>query len=307
MDPMMIQNALENVSVGRIRDHIRTLEGIRHPLVDLEALERAADHISAVLESLAYQVTEHHFTEGDREYRNIIATRSGTRCPEERILVIAHYDTVAISPGADDNASGVAVLLELATVLQPFSFECTVQFVGINLEERGPEDGPQSSITRGSRALAEHAREHGWRIEAVVVLESIAYAGESIPQQMPAGLAIDHPEYGDFIAVVGNEGSAGLVGAFIQAVARYQIPLPCLPLVVPGKGEILPDTRRSDHAPFWDRDYRAIMVTDTANFRNPHYHQPSDRLETLNLPFAAQVCRAVGGLVADLARYSDQG
>jgi len=100
---------------------------------------------------------------------------------------------------------------------------------------------------------------------------------------------------------VGNEASRGLVEAFVQAVGRYRIPLPVVPLVVPGNGEILSDTRRSDHAPFWDMGYRAVMVTDTANFRSPHYHQPTDTLDTLNIPFAAEVCRAVVATVLDLA------
>jgi len=100
---------------------------------------------------------------------------------------------------------------------------------------------------------------------------------------------------------VGNEASRGLVEALVQAIGRCRIPLPVLPLVVPGNGELFRDTRRSDHAPFWDRDYRAVMVTDTANFRSPHYHQPTDTLATLNIPFAAEVCRAVAATVLDLA------
>jgi hypothetical protein len=136
----------------------------------------------------------------------------------------------------------------------------------------------------------------------VIVLETIAYAGEQIVQKAREGLPLKLPEFGDFIGVVGNEASRGLVEAFVQAVGRRQIPLPVMPLVVPGNGEVLPDTRRSDHAPFWDRGYKAVMVTDTANFRNPNYHQPTDMLATLNLPFAAEVCRAVAATVVDVAK-----
>ncbi len=301
MSTAPINNALESVSVDRIRDHIRALQGIRHPLVNPQALEQAADYILAALQPLDYQISLHHFSEGQHEYRNIIATSPGARHPAERVIVIAHYDTVANSPGADDNASGVAVLLELATVLRACRFERALQLIAVNLEEAEQDDelGPRS--LRGSRALAEHARANDWSIAGVVVLESVAYAGVSIPQQTPPGLPIELPQFGDFIALVGNEDSIQLVSAFSQAIERYQIPLPCAPLVVPGQGHVFPDTRRSDHAPFWDNDYPAIMLTDTANFRNPHYHQPSDTLETLNLPFAANVCRAVAGLAADLA------
>ena len=181
-----------------------------------------------------------------------------------------------------------------------------MQFIAVNLEEQKRDGDPDSRALRGSGALAKHARQEGWSIGGVIVLESVAYAGASIPQETPQGLPIALPEFGDFIAVVGNEDSAGLVSAFVRAVERYQVPLPCASLVVPGKGRMFPDTRRSDHAPFWDNDYPAIMLTDTANFRNPHYHQPSDTLETLNLSFAANVCRALGGLTADLAGCVEQ-
>ena len=113
------------------------------------------------------------------------------------------------------------------------------------------------------------------------------------------------PEKGDFIAVVGNQASAALVKEFVSAASTPSVGLPCLPLVVPGNGEVLRDTRRSDHAPFWDAGFKAIMLTDTRNFRNPHYHQPTDTLSTLNLDFTTQVCRATGLAVARLAGVSE--
>lgn len=295
------EDLLAQVSVDRIHDHIRQLEGIRHPVVAAQALEQAADYIDAQFRSLGYPVEPHFFSQGGRQFRNIIATHRGRRHPEERVMVIAHYDTVPVSPGADDNASGVAVLLELATVLEPVQFDRTVQFIAVNLEEHQSKGPLEETALFGSRALAVHGREQGWKIEGVVVLETIAYAGEAIVQKAPEALPIELPHYGDFIAIVGNETSAGLVQAFVQATERYQLPLPVVPLVVPGRGEMLPDTRRSDHAAFWDQGFRAVMVTDTADFRNPNYHQPTDTLDTLNLPFAAQVCRLVGGVVLDVS------
>ena len=291
----------EAVSIDRIRNHIRALEGVRHPEQAPEALERAADYIAESLRSLGYQMTEHSFPDNGRPFRNVIATRVGLQRPDERVVVLAHYDTVAGSPGADDNASGVALLLEIARVLARSGFERTVQFIGVSLEENGNEDDPCSG-TRGSRALAAHARENGWRIEGVVVLESVAYAGDAVEQTLPAGLAIPVPEAGNFIAVVGNERSSELMDAFARAVERYQVDLPHIVLAVPGNGEILPDSRRSDHASFWDEGFRAVMVTDTTNFRNPHYHRPTDTLATLNLEFAAKVGRATTGMLLELAR-----
>ncbi len=297
----MIRECLDQVSVDRIREHIRQLEGVRHPTMAPEALEQAADYIHATLDAFGYSVEPHIFTWDSRAFRNIVATRLGAARPEERTLVIAHYDTVETSPGADDNASGVAVLLELARVLAPVAFGRTVQFVAVNLEERQGEGPFGKKAVFGSRALAQEAKEQDWQITGVVVLETIAYAGQGIAQGAPEGVPIKIPESGDFLAVVANEASIGLVETFMEAISRYQIALPLVPLVVPGNGEMLPDTRRSDHSPFWDRGYRAVMLTDTANFRNPHYHQPTDTLDTLNLAFAAEVCRAVAGVVAGLA------
>jgi len=300
-DSDIIRQALEQVSTDRIRSHIEALEGPRHPEAAPLALERAADYIWNSLKSLGYEMMEHRFHDSGSEFRNIVAAHRGVRTPEERVIVLAHYDTVASSPGADDNASGVAVMLELAQVLRPLSFARSILFIGVNLEENGGED-EKGMGRRGSRAFAAYARVNGWEVEGVLVLESVAYAGDSIVQAAPAGIPVKVPEIGNFIAVVGNEESLELVQGFAGAIERYGLPLPFQPLVVPGRGEALPDSRRSDHASFWDEGYRAIMITDTTNFRSPHYHLPGDTLETLNIPFAVEVCRATGGLMAEIAR-----
>jgi Zn-dependent M28 family amino/carboxypeptidase len=292
---------IDAVSREQIGNHIHALEGVRHPVTAPEALERAADYLAQALRSLGYQMSEHLFQDHGRSYRNVIASRPGRRLPEERVAVLAHYDTVAGSPGADDNASGVAVLLEAARVLAQLDFERTVHLIGVCLEENQSDDHPDSG-TRGSRALASHARESGWDLRAVVVLESVAYAGDDVVQSVPAGVPVQVPEAGNFLAVIANERSAEIAKRFGRAVARHGIELPHVVLAVPGNGEVLPDTRRSDHAPFWDQGFQAVMLTDTTNFRNPHYHRPTDTLGTLNLEFAARVCQATAGLMMDLAQ-----
>lgn len=291
----------EKVSIERLRRHIEALEGVRHPVTSPDALERAADYIKKSLSFPGYDVAEHWFTDNGRPFRNVIASRRGSHLPHERVVVLAHYDTVEGSPGADDNASGVAVLLEVATLLAHLRFERTIHFIAVALEENAHSDDPGSG-TRGSRALAAHARENGWNIEGVVVLESVAYAGEDVVQGVPPGVPVPVPERGNFIAVVGNEHSRELVEAFARVIERQRIDLPHVALVVPGNGEVLPDCRRSDHAPFWDEGYRAVMVTDTTNFRNSHYHRLSDTLETLNMEFAAKVCGVTAERLLDMAR-----
>ena len=107
-------------------------------------------------------------------------------------------------------------------------------------------------------------------------------------QSVPPGVTIPVPGVGNFVAVIGNERSRELTDNFARAVERYRVDLPHVELVVPGNGELLPDSRRSDHAPFWDEGFKAIMVTDTTNFRSPHYHLPTDTLATLNMDFAGE-------------------
>lgn len=298
---MISDDFLSAVSCEHIAAHIRALEGVRHPVAAPEALEQAADYLSESLRSLGYGMSEQLFLDNGRSFRNVIASRPGLRLPEERIAVLAHYDTVAGTPGADDNASGVAVMLETARVLAGLSFERTIQFIGVCLEENESDDDPDSG-TRGSQALASHARASGWDLAAVLVLESVGYAGYDVVQSLPPGVPIPVPEAGDFIAVIANERSGELSDAFVRTVERYRIELPHVVLAVPGNGELLPDSRRSDHAPFWDEGFRAVMLTDTTNFRNPHFHRPTDTLATLNLEFAAKVCRATTGVILELAQ-----
>lgn len=296
-----INALLQAITVENLKNHIIHLEGIRHPVYAPEALEKAADYIWDNLRSFGYETSLHSFMEDEKPYRNILGLRPGTKQPEKKVIVMAHFDTVAISPGADDNASGVAAMLELARVLKDCQFEKSLLFTGVNLEEQKVDGQPESPFMRGSKALAETAREQGWEIEGVVNFETIAYAGADILQRAPENLPFELPKVGNFIAVIGNEISAEMVQRYTGVIEQFHIPLPYLPLVVPGKGEALPDTRRSDHAVFWDMGVPAIMLTDTANFRTPYYHQASDTLDTLNLSFAAEVCRAGAGLVCQMA------
>lgn len=295
-----LELALASVSVERILGHIKRVEGVRHPVTAPAALEQAGEYIARTLGALGYAVGKAHFEDSGSSFSNVLAAKAGTLSPQRRVLVVAHFDTVSGSPGADDNASGVAVLLEMATILRNIPLEKSVLFAGVNLEENSDKT-VSGTGTRGSRALARMAREQGWEIDGVVVLESVAFAGDAVLQTIPAGVPPEVPKEGNFIAAIGNEASQSLVEGFGRAIERHGLHLPCVPLVVPGNGEILPDTRRSDHAPFWDHGFPALMLTDTTNFRNPHYHQPSDTLDTLNLPFAAEVCKGAAGLVAELA------
>ncbi|WP_341737317.1 M20/M25/M40 family metallo-hydrolase [Microcoleus sp. CAWBG640] len=203
---------------------------------------------------------------------------------EKPIVIGAHYDTVPGTPGADDNATGVAVLLELARAiaLQPLKYP--VKLVAFDMEESG---------YFGSKDYADKLKAQKQSLRLMISLEMLGYCNHNPnSQKYPTGLKYFYPNSGNFIALIGNLRTVpDLINLSDKIRKSGQL---CEWLPVPNRGLIVPDTRRSDHAPFWDNGYPAIMVTDTANMRNPHYHQASDRIETLDLDFLAGVC---GGLI----------
>jgi Zn-dependent M28 family amino/carboxypeptidase len=221
-------------------------------------------------------------------YRNVIGTRPASHPSPERaapLIVAAHYDTVRDSPGADDNASALAVLLEAAQCLRSVPLSREVRFIAFSLEE---ED------LLGSLAYVSSLKKDGYEIDGAIVLECVGYAcATEGSQRKPPGLPIVVPTVGDFLAIVGNTASAALVAA-VEGAAKERVPdLKTVALMVPGNGELFPDTRRSDHAAFWHYGYPAVMLTDTANFRNPNYHASTDTIETLDLGFLEKVARTI--------------
>ncbi len=243
-------------------------------------------------------MSAHPFVAWGRTYRNVVASLLPTRrvrsrghdAPSAPLLLAAHYDTVEGSPGADDNASALAVLLNVAWRLRGMDRSREVHFVGFCLEEAG---------LIGSRAYAAELRAAKRDLAGALVLECVGFASDQEGSQtVPPGIPITVPTVGNFLAIVGNTASASLTDSVTQAAAPH---LPVVPLVIPENGDRLPDTRRSDHAAFWDHGFPAVMLTDTADFRNPHYHRSTDRVETLNLAFLVKVVGAVTAVSGHLA------
>lgn len=275
-------------SESRIRRDLAALVGPRDPSAHLQALEAAGTYVAERLREAGLAVAEDAFPAEGRPFRNIVGTLRGTTAPQEEVLVVAHYDTKPGTPGADDNASAVAAMLETARLLTPMRFRRTLQFVGFTLEEYG---------YLGSRHFARRARGERRGIVGVLDLEMVGYTGRK--QRRPPGLRARAT--GDFIAVVGNTRSRTLVEAFVASARRAVPSLPVESLVAWWNGYLLPIVRLSDHASFWDAGFPAVMITDTAFLRNPHYHRASDTLDTLDLPFLTQVTAAVAATAADLA------
>jgi Zn-dependent M28 family amino/carboxypeptidase len=209
------------------------------------------------------------------------------------IVIGAHYDTVPGSPGADDNATGVAVLLELARDIASAPLKYPVQLVAFDMEEYG---------YLGSSHHAAKYKQQQKSIRLMISLEMLGYCNHNPnSQSYPAGLKDFYPNSGNFIALI---GTLRTVPDLINLSGKIRKSgQPCEWLPVPNRGLIVPDTRRSDHVPFWDNGYPAIMVTDTANMRNPHYHRESDRIETLDLDFLAGVCQGLVEAIRYIAFY----
>ena len=277
-------------SLPQLLGHLRALISERHPISAPAALRQAEQYLIEQFRSLGLEVTTHAFRALGGTYRNVIATRSFPGRPRSEpaglpLIVAAHYDTVPHSPGADDNASGLAVMLEVARCLREVPLAGELRFLAFCLEE---ED------LLGSLAYCARLRESREQIRGAIVLECVGYTCAKRGSQLaPPGTPITVPSVGDFLGIVGNSASGHLMEALEQATDRHTPDLKTVSLLIQGKGEQLPDSRRSDHAAFWHYGYPAVMLTDTGNFRNPHYHQPSDKLETLDLRFMQQVAQSV--------------
>lgn len=272
---------------------LHRLVGERHPFTSSIRLQEVETYLYRQFSEAGLTVTRQPFQALGGTYHNVIGTAlpdTGTFQSIPPLILAAHFDTVPGSPGADDNASALAVILAVARQVRSMKLARPIRFIAFNLEEES---------LLGSLAYTALLRTNREAIHGALVLECVGYAShQHNSQKIPPGVPIAVPTTGNFLAVIGNERSHGLAGSVAQAMKPH---LPIVPLVVPGNGEKLPDTRRSDHTSFWEQGFPAVMLTDTANFRNPHYHRPTDTLDTLNLDFLVSVADGVTAAVITLA------
>jgi Peptidase family M28 len=268
------------VSTTRLFTHLQNLSGdyaqrsAKGDCYTNQNRTSARKYITASLKSLGWSPNLQSFTDGT----NIVAERPGISLNAGTIIVAAHYDTVPGSPGADDNGSGIATLLEIARIFQDLSTPQTLKLVFFDAEEIG---------LRGSLAFTAN-KANLTNLNGVVVMDMIGFSCYTPGcQKYPPGLPkVAQHKHGDFLAVVGDAEHLQLLNAFHSAT------LPVITLPIPLKGLFTPDVLRSDHAPFWYRGIGAVLVTDTANLRSPHYHQSSDTVANIDRAFftsAAQV------------------
>jgi aminopeptidase YwaD len=256
-----------------IEEHLQFLVGERNPFTEPDHLEKNRLYITKQFESFNLSINQEAIDFENSRSFNIIGKPTGTQSTP--FVLIAHYDTKPGAPGADDNANAVAALLEIARCLADHTFHTLIIFFAFTLEEYG---------FIGSRNFIEKAVTRNETFSCMISLKMLG-CKTNAPQSQAYLSYVDtekYPDSGDFIAVVGNEPSPQLTQSFAEGMKQHIPSLKVETLVVSGTGENFSEVRLSDHASFWDAGIPAVMVTDTAFFRNPHYHQLSDTLETLD-------------------------
>lgn len=280
-----------------LRRHVEQLaekigeRNTRHPL----ELEKAAQYIESEMKALGYAGERGTFAADGQQVANLIFEVPGASKPKEIVIVGAHYDSVIGTPGANDNGSGVAALLELAREARGKRFGRTVRYVFFVNEEPPFFQGEEM----GSVVYAKHCRKQNDDIVAMYSLETIGYySNKPNSQHYPSGLGSAYPDRGNFISFVANESSSALLRESI-ATFRNSTKFPSVGAAVP---ESLPGAGWSDHWSFWREGYPGIMLTDTAPFRYAHYHLATDTPEKIDYDAMTRVVSGISRILEVVAK-----
>lgn len=268
---------------------------IFHP----DKLKATSSYIRQFWEAQSFKVQEQAYQVDGIPCENLSVEIKGKEFADGIVLVGAHYDSVLGSPGANDNASGVAAMLEISAALRGQEFPRALRFVAFTNEEPPFFE----SDKRGSLVYAQECSRRKEKIAAMLCLETIGfYTDRPGSQQYPPLFDLFYPEQGNFLALVGDLNSGRLVNQIkriFREAGNFPIESVCAPRFVPG-------VDWSDHASFWDEGYPAVMFTDTAPYRYPHYHLSTDTPDKLNLPAFAEVVEILTRLVAHLSSEPSQ-
>lgn len=282
-------------SLTLLKKHLQAIVRLRNAMENPENLAEVQDYILKTFQSYGYEVKEDKFLYEGKEFSNLIASWPGNaEIPE--LIIAAHFDAMPGTPGADDNASGVVAMLEVARLAALAKCRRNVHFLAFNLEEYGMI-GSQAYVSQRKELLKRAYHEK--RFQGMLSLEMVGYTSqEKGSQKIPGPLKAFYPDIGNFLALVGDTKSELLLKNCHNLLKSKELHVEHLKVHM--KGNIFPEVRRSDHSSFWDEGLPALLVTDTSFFRNPHYHLPSDTVETLDLDFLEKVAVAVAHFVVDL-------
>lgn len=266
---------LDTLTEAQLRQWVERISVPRHFAAEPKQNREVADWLQSLLASYGFRV------ERQGRYSNIVALPNLSFT--EAILVGAHYDSVPMCPGADDNGSAVAAMLGCAAACSLWRPALPVMFVAFNCEEDN---------LGGSRDfVASYLPTTDFQVRCAHILEMVGYASsEPGSQQVPKGLPLKVSDKGDFLGLLANRTSTATLDSVLRHAATYTPDLPVTGLKVHlGLEKHLPVLGRSDHAPFWAQEIPALMWTDTAEFRNPNYHRRTDTPDTLDYTFLRHV------------------
>ena len=290
LDNIFFNKKIDNVFlVNSIKKHINKLAvdiGSR-PITNEQSIKKTENYITGYFKNIGLQVHQQQYKYGNYDIANIIACSQKNLLSSKYYVIGAHYDSVPETYGADDNASGIAVLLELARYTIQEEISLPVCFVAFTAEE------PPTFSThhQGSKIFVKSVKEKKDEVLGAIILEMVGYTSNE--QAYPMVLKwMGYPAKGNFIGIVGNRKSKKFGQSIFQSFKKNE-QLPVETLFVPFNGWILPDTRLSDHSSFWDAGLPAVMITDTAFFRNPNYHTPQDTFDTLDYFFMAKLVKSL--------------
>ena len=309
--PVNIAEMVSQVDEARLLSNLQFIEGIRHYIAGPIHLEEVRTFIEDAFIEANLQTERQEFVHSNgANMANILGRKPGAKDEATTYIIDGHFDSMPNSPSADDNGSAVAGTLEALRILSQYSFEHSIRFIGFDAEELFGASGSVRYNYDGVKPFED--------LQGTLNMEMIGFYSDEIDSQMlPAGFEILFPEAvqeiadddyrGNFLFGVGNTLSDPLLTAFIAASEDYVPELRLITVSVAGTGQSVPDLRRSDHAAFWDAGLQALMLTDTADFRNENYHTPGDSLGTLDFEFMKNIVKANLATAAVLAKPISAG
>ncbi len=280
-----------------LKDYVYTLAndiGERN-IYHFAQLEQTAQFIEDQLKTWNYVVSSQNYPIQDKTFRNIIAEKKGLKDADQILVIGAHYDSVWMSPGANDNASGIASLLALAHIFKNKTLNYTVRFAAFTNEE--PPFFQTDKM--GSMVYAQACRDKKEKVVFMISLETMGYfSNEKHSQHYPLLLKWFYPDTGNFIGFIGNYHSRSWIKNSVL-IFKNNTNFPCEYAILP---ESLPGVGWSDHWSFWKMGYPAMMVTDTAPFRYPDYHTVQDTYEKIDYDNLTCVVKGLEFIIEELAQ-----